>query len=460
MATLALILAFGLGGWLLARDCIRRTTLGWALWIPTILVMALGSRSPSEWLAIGSAWQESNSGNALDHVFFLGLTIGAVLVLISRRMRWSKLCALNFVLLLFYLYFAVSISWADNGDASFRRWFKDAGFLFVAVLILSEKDPLTAMRAVYIRAACVLLPLSVVCCRYYPQVSRSFAIDGTQELSGVAIDKNHLGESVMVMGLFLCWDYLETRSKGAPRRWNWDALILALLGSWLLWISNSKTAFACMLIGLTLLLFRRGRLASSKIIGRSLLLGALSLPFLVLLTQEFRTTLGPVLAMLGRDATFTGRTAIWEHITFETVDPITGAGFWNFWGEKRGLAIIRAMNTPIPEAHNGYLDIYLDGGFIGLGLLFLLLLRGGNRFMQGQRSALRFRYALLIVVIVYNLAESLFARPSVLWFTTLLILIDVPERNLLRAFPNYLARWRPELLGPQLRLHGVSQPGD
>jgi hypothetical protein len=38
----------------------------------------------------------------------------------------------------------------------------------------------------------------------------------------------------------------------------------------------------------------------------------------------------------------------------------------------------------------------------------------------------RLRFAMLIVVIVYNLSESMFARLSPIWFTTLLVFVDFP----------------------------------
>jgi O-antigen ligase len=153
---------------------------------------------------------------------------------------------------------------------------------------------------------------------------------------------------------------------------------------------------------------------------------ALSLPFWLLLTQQFRSLFTPLLSVLGRDATFTGRADIWEHIDASTVNPIVGAGFWNFWGGKGGAAISAAMQTGVPNAHSGYLDIYLDGGLIGLVLLFLLLLTTGNRLVRDARRSRfdRLKFALLTVAVVVNLTESNFARPSLIWFTTVLAMLQ------------------------------------
>jgi hypothetical protein len=45
--------------------------------------------------------------------------------------------------------------------------------------------------------------------------------------------------------------------------------------------------------------------------------------------------------------------------------------------------------------------------------------------LQGDRFQ-RVRFAVLIVMIVYNLSESMYGRLSTIWFTTLLVMVDFP----------------------------------
>jgi O-antigen ligase len=210
------------------------------------------------------------------------------------------------------------------------------------------------------------------------------------------------------------------------------------MGFWLLAQSHSKTALICVLLGAALLV--RGRRFNSVVANTFAFVGALSLPLIVLLTQEFKWLLAPLVGAIGRDLTFTGRTEIWSHITLATVNPLIGAGFWSFWGGKGGTAIKHALQTGIPSAHNGYLDIYLDGGFIGLALLCGLIWLRGRGFIRdlnenrrkktanlGVSGFQQFRFAVLVVAIIYNISESAFARPIFIWFTTLLILYEFPQ---------------------------------
>jgi O-antigen ligase len=129
--------------------------------------------------------------------------------------------------------------------------------------------------------------------------------------------------------------------------------------------------------------------------------------------------------------TFTGRTAIWDHITLQTVNPILGCGYWNFWAGPGGKAISEIIHWPIPNAHCGYLDIYLDGGICGLIVLSIFLVSYGFRLAgKDARSTFQLvRLGLFAAAIVYNQSESSFFRLGLLWFTTLLMIVSFPMKQ-------------------------------
>lgn len=367
-----------------------------------------------------------------DQVFYLFILGTSWLVASSRRLKWGKLLAANISLVLLYIFFAVSVAWSSDPVGSSKRLIKVFGLLFVISIILSEKDPLNAIRAVYCRCACVLFPLSVVVDRYFPTIGKQFMLDGSPSYVGVTTQKNGLGEIVLVLTTMLLWDCLETSpatSKARSSHIAWDRLALLLMGVWLLNQSQSKTALTCLVVCVGLSI-RKGWLAS-KMTSTFLLIVALSLPFLMLFAQQSRESIAPILEGLGRDTTFTGRANIWAHISPSTVNPVIGAGYWNFWGGHGGFAIAEAMHTPIPNAHSGYLDIYLDGGAVGVSLLFLFLLASGWRLIANihVNCFQRVRFAFLIAMILYNLSESTFLRLGPTWFTMLVLVIQMPRQT-------------------------------
>lgn len=441
MPTLALLLCLLFIIYGIASDSKPRSSVSMAIWIPTILLLILGSRPVSLWVSGGTVhlgvMGNETVGSSIDQLFFLTVIVSSFLVASLRRVKWTKLFASNAAIMLFYLYFVASVLWSGDPAASFKRVIKDFGMLFVIGVLLSEKDPLLAMRTVYVRCALVLFPLSVVFIKYFPSYARAYSFAGDVMVTGVTTQKNSLGEIVMIFTLFLIWDCLETRANTQPGgiRIPWNRLILLLMAAWLLNLSESKTALICTLVG-AFLIVRSGRLVS-KAFNRAALAGALSLPFLLFFSQQFSSIIAPLIGSLGRNMTFTGRTDIWAHITSKTVNPLIGAGFWNFWGGSGGYAISRAMNTIVPNAHNGYVDIYLDGGIVGLAILLLLLATSGRRIINSLSQTLdshrylRVRLAFLVVVIIYNLSESTFARVGPLWVTTLLMIVDFPPMKAL-----------------------------
>lgn len=457
MPTFALCICLIFIAWLMARDVRHRHAISSAVWIPTILLVILGSRPVSLWVAGSKVYAESTSiggmgndvsGSPLDLIFFMSVIGSSLFVAWSRGVKWSKLFSANSLIALFYLYFAISVCWSGDPGGSIKRVTKDFGLLFVISVIFSERDPLQAIRAVYVRCAIVLLPLSVVFIKYFPGYSRVYAINGDILITGVTTQKNSLGETALVLALFLVWDCIETRRPGVRLTWSripWDPAILLLMAAWLLHLSQSKTALICTIVG-SFLITRSGWLVS-KAINRTVLAVALSLPFLLFSSQEFSSIISPFVQALGRNMTFTGRANIWDHITIETVNPIIGSGYWNFWGGSGGHAIATSMNTSVPNAHCGYVDLYLDGGIIGLTLLFMLLVGSGDRMLKHLAEShdsnryQRVRFALLVTAIVYNLSESHFARMSPIWFTTLLVILEFPSRALTkRAFARTFRR--------------------
>src|ERR1700735_1549367 len=93
--------------WFLIRDSKRRSSVSWALWIPTLVVLILASRSPSQWLSGGVNYSSGETGvtafgNMLDQAFYLSMIVGAMLVASSRGTRWGKLFIMNGAIMLFY----------------------------------------------------------------------------------------------------------------------------------------------------------------------------------------------------------------------------------------------------------------------------------------------------------------------------------------------------------------------
>ena len=185
-------------------------------------------------------------------------------------------------------------------------------------------------------------------------------------------------------------------------------------------------------------------LARSHGIGRILLFIAFpefALVFLILLSEY----LVPFLEAIGKDATLTGRVPLW-HLADEQISRrlMLGYGFSAFWSPANGQAwlIWEKVGWEAPHAHNGYRDILLGLGMIGLVLLAFVIARalrqGVALHLAEPRNGWLWLNVLVGVFLTMNLSESLFLSSNDLpWivFATGLIMISFrfPDR------PRHLA---------------------
>lgn len=140
----------------------------------------------------------------------------------------------------------------------------------------------------------------------------------------------------------------------------------------------------------------------------------IALPVLVLAgaaaAAAFR---GPLLGLLGRSSDLTNRLDIWQIVAATGAErPVAGWGwisYWAPWVEPFDDLIVINGVTYL-QAHNAWLDVFLQLGIIGLvvvGLLVLTTLARSWAFaLDGPRDAALVPLALLVAVLVQGLAES------------------------------------------------------
>jgi O-antigen ligase len=207
-----------------------------------------------------------------------------------------------------------------------------------------------------------------------------------------------------------------------------------LMTIWLLVKGQSSTALACTLTGATILFGTRYPAIRNKVSR----LGAYTFILaVVVVILHVTLDLGRALvAILGRDLTFTGRTEIWSAVLKEDINPLFGVGYYSFWLGTRVERLSAGFYYHLNEAHNGFLETYLNVGLVGLGLLVAALVTAAKgisaQVVAGSRFA-ALRLAFLVGVLMYNLTEAAFDRLNVLWVACLLVIIEYPRRETVQA---------------------------
>jgi exopolysaccharide production protein ExoQ len=129
--------------------------------------------------------------------------------------------------------------------------------------------------------------------------------------------------------------------------------------------------------------------------------------------------LGPVMAITGKDMTFSNRSLIWdiikEHAQYH---PLLGTGFGAYWTgavpESPSYVFFSRMYFWPSEAHNGYLDVYNDLGVVGLLVLMgflVFFVRQALQLFRADRAQGILYLGLFFQQAVNNLSESLWFSP-------------------------------------------------
>jgi O-antigen ligase len=385
-----------------------------ALWIPLIWIFIGASRAVAQWLGLApivdDPEQQMLEGSPVDRNVALALLLLGLGVVLARARKFTGLLSKNWPLWLFVLYALLSTQWSEFPFVAFKRWTKTLGNIIMVLVILTDPRPLAAVRWVTSRAAFLLIPLSVLFVKFYPDLGRSYSIwTWTPFFQGVATGKNGLGVICFVFGLASLWRILGVLRSAEPRRamriWLAHGAVL-VMALWLFSIADSMTSLVCFVAGgLVIEITQRLGMAT-----RPTLVYALTASIVLLTTVILFFGVGAgVLEAMGRNPSLTGRTEIWSLAQSLVTNPVLGAGFESFWLGKRMEVFRQAYYFALNQAHNGYLETYLNLGWVGVGLLSFLILWGFRnvvRSMRNEPELGHLKLAYFVTALLYNMTEA------------------------------------------------------
>ena len=136
-----------------------------------------GSRWVSSWLNVAPTLASANDyaeGSPVDRAVFSGLIVAGIESSREERSIGIGLVVNNKWIILYLVYCLASIAWTDDPTTLMKRSVKELGNPIMALVILTEPRPYEAIGVVLRRLAFLMLPLSVLFVRYYPELGRSY----------------------------------------------------------------------------------------------------------------------------------------------------------------------------------------------------------------------------------------------------------------------------------------------
>jgi exopolysaccharide production protein ExoQ len=427
--------------YLFRRDFRERPNITAALWLPFFWVVISGGRFISEWMGILGLNFGSDSveeGSPIDAIIFFILIGTGVHVLFKRRIHLSEFIRNNRWVTIYLLYCLMAILWSDFPLVAFKRWIKLFGQPVMVLIVLTEPDPMESLARLLKRCAYVLVPVSILFIKYYPDLGRTFDTwVGMPMNTGITTNKNQLGCDCFILGLFFIWHFLRVwRGEKEVSRRNelFLCVVFFVLIGWLLTMAQSSTSLGALVLAAVTMLILGLKFVDRRRIGVYLM----AFMVVFVLAEMLFGIHNYAIQALGRNSTFTGRTDIWQILLHWDINPVIGVGFESFWLGEREEKISNLFSFQVNEAHNGYLETYLNLGLLGIfitiALLFATYLKAGRALLDDFDFG-RFRLAYLAAFIVYNWTEAAFRTHCFPFFMFFLIAIDYP-RPILEYSPS------------------------
>ncbi|WP_369058367.1 O-antigen ligase family protein [Caulobacter sp. 73W] len=405
--------------------------------ILTLLYVLIGASPYSRGLNIDEATGATEL-SPVNRYAWLALMAMSGPILLLRWRRAIEVSLAAWPVIAVFVWFGLTTGWALDPAASHRRFILYVVGLVICIAVAVGIEDRRRVLALMAGTGGFVMIIDAVSWAVAPGLSMTDI-----GLAAIHSHKNTLG-AVALFSVLACGAHtlVQTRPRG---RFLWGGLtVLSLL---LLVASLSKTSMiilAGVLVAAPVLVFlARGRVGvmwSAALAGFVLLLAAVFTWTAVNLAMG-ADPLGPF-----RTVTFTMRTDVWKFALGEfAAHPWRGLGFGSFWDiDPRLQPSLKAdLWFAQPDAatngsHNGYIDLMVTTGLIGLTggvmLLFRWIAKGWALVrVSGRGDALPLFLAVFVVaVFVHNFMESsYFTANSLFGFLVLLagVLIEAQPRG-------------------------------
>ena len=396
-------------------------TVQWSIAV-LILIFYMGFVTPSE-AAEGGADPFVSAVSIALQTLVIPLTLFLLAVEWRRMMEGARLAKAPILIALLLL---LSTAWSIERHVTLRR---SLIFLFTTLFALWIGSCLSRARQLHLYAVVSLI--SIVGCFLIAIVLPSYGISADThigEWKGLFQHKNQLGRNmVLAIALFVGGKPFQARWL----RWASAAGALALLG-----LSRSGTGLMGFLaITAAFFIVKLVRVKHR----RTLPLWAAMTPMGIFAAAVLLLFRSQLFALIGKDDSLTGRTLIWAFAMDGIRErPWFGHGYGVFWRQSL-VGQVMPHGLAATHAHDGYLDILLDCGLVGLllfGWMLVIYARKVIGRLLDQSQPLSnftvFAFVFLCLFVTMNLTESnLFREHTVLWIPFVSIYVAMCRRDAL-----------------------------
>lgn len=404
-------------------------------WVSSVMILCfLGLLSVSTfggYLSTTFAFRNGLDAALVSKGLSLLFEASAVVACILAAVRYGRHVIVLAPLSCFLVFgwFLLTVAWSPVPSVAFTRWLIGFSVFLAFLFIHRELGSEFSFRILkWFLTGVILVSFAAI------YLDPSAVHDGTDEESlagqwrGIFLHKNQAGCYAAMASIVFLISFFGSR-KGLYRRVA-DLLMLALSVYFLLRTNSSTSILSLSAAVAALALFTLGGNISIYRVITTILLSCA----LLVLGGVVWTYWDAILEILRDPRAFTGRGALWQ-VLWQRIEeaPVLGVGYGSFWdlGDQSPIAFYEGMwFSEIIQGHNGYLDIMLTTGAIGLALAvwaaFVTPLHAALWRLAGNSQCQSLCVASVVFFMIHNLMEStLFRQAQPLWVLFLSIALMI-----------------------------------
>jgi exopolysaccharide production protein ExoQ len=301
-------------------------------------------------------------------------------------LRWKKVFALFkqdksiWLIWLLLLIVCLSYFWSAFPSETFRYSIYAIGTTGFG-LYLATRYTLKEQIVIFSWTFGLIVVLSLLFCIAIPQYG---TMGGVHEGAwrGIYTHKNLLGLAMVPAAIIFYLRALSSKST------SWIFWLLLASSVALLILARSSGSLANFIVMVSLCIAYRLFRWRYEFMISAILVGVIAAIAIFLWLFDYGG-LDLIFTALGRDATLTGRTDIWRY-SWDMIQlrPWQGYGLNAFWHGLQGPSayVELALTVPVAYAHNGYLDMWLAIGLIGISVFFVGLFSAAAKALVWLRK--------------------------------------------------------------------------
>lgn len=345
--------------------------------------------------------------------------------MLRRKATLRVIRSVNPWLWILLAYMFISTFWSPFPFISFKRYIQNVGIAIIGISAVMTTDRPFRLLTTLRPALTIMFMMCIVTVFANPTVGIGFNGDWR----GMYSHHNNFAVLCLLTAIISIFLFRETKHA-------WFSGILFILSIISLYQTHSTTGALVFVTGIFIVIIYNIKTLIKKELSVTALFSILLVATMGMMLNEiiglpFQEIASSLTGSMGKDTTLTGRVYLWELMNVEiSKHPWFGIGYGGFWLGTTGQSkvILSQSNWVMGSAHNGYLDIINELGYVGFALTLALLITHCAQILKLgsiHRKEALFLIIIYFVVIIHNFSEStMLRRGNLLWIVLLASIIE------------------------------------